>query len=55
MQSDNIMDYNVSYQYVPNLSKPKCIVIDLNGTLIDETVKFMVSMWLIQNAHRVVF
>lgn len=44
-----------TYKYVPNLSKPKCIVIDLDSTLIDETLKFMVSMWLTQNAHRVVF
>jgi hypothetical protein len=49
------MDYVDSYQHVPNLSKPKCIVIDLDSTLIDETLKFMVSMWLTQNAHRVVF
>jgi hypothetical protein len=55
MQSDIIMGYNDSYKYVPNTSKPKCIVIDLDSTLIDETLKFMISMWLTQNVHRVVF
>jgi hypothetical protein len=44
-----------------NQSKPKCIVVDLDWTLIDyngnvdETLKFMISMWLTQNAHRIVF